>query len=68
MIRWWFIILIVNIYLEYKILYKLGKIYRFMTDFISIYITQIIFNKKIDLILIGIINYMLFNLFWNNSI
>jgi hypothetical protein len=44
-----------NIYLEYKIIYELGIIYRLMTDFISIYISQIIFDEKFDLILIGLL-------------
>ena len=35
-----FIILMVNIYLEYKIIYELNPIYRYMVDFISIYISK----------------------------
>jgi len=50
-----FIITMINVYLEYKIIYELGPIYRFMVDFISIYISEIIFNKGFDLILIGLL-------------
>jgi len=50
-----FIIIMVNVYLEYKIIYESGPIYRIMVDFISIYISQIIFNEKFDLILIGLL-------------
>ena len=50
-----FIIFIINVYLEYKIIYELGTIYRFMVDFISLYISEIIFDKKFDLILIGLL-------------
>ena len=50
-----FIIFMINVYLEYKIIYELGPIYRFMVDFISIYISEIIFNKGFDLILIGLL-------------
>ena len=35
-----FIILMVNIYLEYKIIYELNPIYRYMVDFISICISK----------------------------
>ena len=48
-----FILLMINVYLEYKIILELGPIHRFMTDFISIYISEIIFNEGFDLILIG---------------
>jgi len=51
-----FIIFIINVYLEYKIIYELGTIFRFMSDFISIYISKIIFNEKFDSILIGLIS------------
>ncbi len=50
-----FILLMINVYLEYKIISELGPIHRFMTDFISIYIQEIIINKKFDLILIGLL-------------
>jgi hypothetical protein len=44
-----------NVYLEFKIISELGPIHRFMTDFISIYISNIILDKKFDLILIGLL-------------
>ena len=50
-----FILLMINVYLEFKIILELGPIHRFMTDFISIYIQEIIFDKKFDLILIGLL-------------
>ena len=49
-----FIILMINTYLEYKIILELGPIHRLMSDFISVYISQIIF-QKIELILIGLL-------------
>ena len=42
-------------YLEFKIISELGPIHRFMTDFISIYIMEILFNDKFNLILIGLL-------------
>ena len=50
-----FIMTMVNVYLEYKIIYELGTIYRYMVDFISFYILEIIFNETFDLILIGLL-------------
>ena len=50
-----FILFMINAYLEYKIIYELGPIYRYMVDFISIYISDIIFNKTFDLIIIGLL-------------
>ena len=34
----YFILIMINVYLEYKIISELGPIHRFMTDFISFYI------------------------------
>ena len=49
------IILMINVYLEYKIISELAPIHRYMTDFTSIYISEIIINKNFELILIGLL-------------
>ena len=50
-----FIIMMINVYLEYKIITELGLIYRFMSDFISIYISQIIILKNCEILLYGLL-------------
>ena len=50
-----FIVMMINVYLEFKIISELGLIHRFMSDLISTYISEIIINKKFDLLLIGLL-------------
>ena len=50
-----FILLMINVYLGYKIISELGPIHRFMTDFIAIYIMEIIVNKNYEVLLIGLL-------------
>ena len=50
-----FILMTINFYLGYKIISELGPIHRIMTDFISIYIMETIFNNEFELILIGLL-------------
>ena len=47
--------MMINFYLGYKIISELGPIHRIMTDFIAIYIMEIIFNNEFELILIGLL-------------